>query len=158
MFRLGKLTDYGTVVMTALADEPARVHSAQELAAATRVPPPTVSKLLKRLAKSGLIEALRGVRGGYRLARAPDSITVADMVRALEGPIALTQCADHAGGCSIESSCATSANWQLINTAIREALEAVTLAQMSAHARTQRAKSHTQPLVFHPTFSGHTDS
>lgn len=151
MFRLGKLTDYGALLMTALADEPARLHSAQELAAVTHVPPPTVAKLLKRLAKGALIEAVRGAHGGYRLSRPPAQITVADIVRALEGPIALTQCAEHNGQCSIESSCATSAHWQVINTAIREALEAVTLAQLStlgAVRRSSPASGTARPLVF----------
>jgi FeS assembly SUF system regulator len=151
MFRLGKLTDYGTVVMTALAADPEHVHSAQELAATTRVSAPTVSKLLKRLSKNGLVEALRGAHGGYRLARAAEQINMADIVRALEGPIALTQCVEHKGQCSMESDCSTSANWQLINTAIREALEAVTLAQMTSRAQTHRAPANVQPLTFHPS-------
>ncbi len=151
MFRLGKLTDYGTVVMTALAAEPVRVHSAQELSATTHVSAPTVSKILKRLAKNGLVEALRGAHGGYRLARLQEHITVADIVRALEGPIALTRCSEHAGQCSMESDCATSANWQLINTAIREALEAVTLAQMTSRSQARRTQVNVQPLTFHPT-------
>src|SRR5262249_49116865 len=139
-----KLTDYGTVVMTALAADPERVHSAHELAESTRVAPPTVSKLLKLLAKGGLVEALRGAHGGYRLARTAEQITITDIVAAIEGPIALTQCAEHSGLCSIESSCAASANWRLINTAIQQALSAVTLAQMSRPAR----RTHESPLLF----------
>ena len=163
MFKLGKLTDYGTVVMTALAADPARVHSAHEIAEATHVSAPTVSKLLKQLAKAGLVEALRGVRGGYRLARAAEQITVADIVGAIEGPIALTECSVHVGLCSIESSCATSANWRLINTAIQQALGAVTLAQMSAPVSAPligppngpaRRTDSTFPLTFHPGARG----
>jgi FeS assembly SUF system regulator len=147
MFKLGKLTDYGTVLMTALAIEPARVHSAHELAESTHVSAPTVSKLLKVLAKGGLVEASRGAHGGYRLARAAEQITIADIVRALEGPIAVTQCSEHSGLCSIESSCTTSANWRLINTAIQEALSSVTLAQMTIPMR--RAPVEVHPLTFH---------
>jgi FeS assembly SUF system regulator len=127
MLKLSKLADYATVLMTAIAADPARVHNGQELAARTRVPLPTVAKLLKALA--------RGAHGGYRLARAPEQVSVAAVIRALEGPIAVTQCSDHHGGCSIESSCATRANWRLINTAIGQALEAITLAQMAAPLR-----------------------
>jgi FeS assembly SUF system regulator len=135
MFKLGKLTDYGTVVMTALAATPEAVRNAHDLAAETRVAAPTVSKLLKQLARSGLVESIRGAHGGYRLARPPDRITVAEVVSALEGPIALIECAVHHGGCNIESHCGVRGNWRLINTAIRQALEAVTLAQMAAPLR-----------------------
>lgn len=147
MFKLGKLTDYGTVVMTALAADPAQVHSAHDLAAGTGLSAPTVSKLLKLLARGGLVEALRGAHGGYRLARAADLITVADIVSAIEGPIALTECAEHSGTCSMEPSCATSANWRLINTAIQQALSAVTLAHMTRPARRSLNES---PLTFYP--------
>ena len=147
MFKLGKLTDYGAVVMTALAADPAQVHSAHDLADGTGLSAPTVSKLLKMLAKSGLVEALRGARGGYRLARAAEFITVAEIIGAIEGPIALTECVEHRGACSMESNCATSANWHLINTAIQQALSAVTLAQMT---RPARRAAHEIPLTFHP--------
>ncbi len=130
MFKLGKLTDYGTVLMTALALDAGRVQTSQELAASTRLAPPTVAKLLKLLGKAGLVESTRGAHGGYRLAREPARITVADIVAALEGPIALTQCSVHQGGCGIESHCGVRANWRVINDAIRSALDAVTLAQM----------------------------
>ncbi|MGQ0503033.1 MAG: SUF system Fe-S cluster assembly regulator [Panacagrimonas sp.] len=152
MFKLGKLTDYGTVLMTALAVDPARQRTAQELATRTHLAAPTVAKLLKLLGKAGLVESLRGAHGGYRLARSPDSISVADIVSALQGPIALTECAVHAG-CGIESHCGVRSNWRVINDAIRSALEAVTLAQMtlplqrSAAPRGDRA-SHDIPIRF----------
>jgi len=148
MFKLGKLTDYGTVVMTALAARPDALRNAHELAAETHVAAPTVSKLLKQLAKSGLVESIRGAHGGYRLARKPDRITVADVVSALEGPIALTQCSVHDGGCSIESHCGVRGNWRLINSAIRQALESVTLAQMAEPMRGQRQAGVDSPMSF----------
>jgi FeS assembly SUF system regulator len=146
MFKLGKLTDYGTVVMTALAARPAALRNAHELATETHVAAPTVSKLLKQLAKSGLVESIRGAHGGYRLARSPDLITVAEVVSALEGPIALTQCSVHDGGCSIESHCGVRGNWRLINSAIRQALESVTLAQMAEPARARQPGGIDQPI------------
>src|SRR3954447_24677900 len=97
MLKLGKLTDYGTVLMTALAVDAAHPHSAQDLATRTRITVTTVAKLLKLLGKSNLVEATRGARGGYRLARPPSDISMADIVAALEGPIALTECAVHDG-------------------------------------------------------------
>jgi FeS assembly SUF system regulator len=135
MLKLSKLADYATVLMTAIASEPDRVHNGHDLATRTHVPAPTVAKLLKTLARGGLLESLRGAHGGYRLAKSPDKLTVAEIIRALEGPIAVTECATHGGGCGIEAHCATRANWRLINTAIRQALEAVTLAQMVAPMR-----------------------
>src|ERR1041384_7433513 len=130
MLKLSKLADYATVLMTAIAADPDRVHNGQELATRTHVPAPTVAKLLKTLARGGLLESTRGAHGGYKLARPPEKLTVAEIIRALEGPIAVTECSHHHGGCSIEAHCGTRANWRLINTAIRNALEAVTLAQM----------------------------
>ncbi len=144
MLKLSKLADYATVLMTAIAAEPDRVHNGQELAARTRVPAPTVAKLLKTLARGGLLESLRGAHGGYKLAKAPEKLSVAEIIRALEGPIAVTECSGHHGGCNIESHCATRANWRLINTAIRQALEAVTLAQMVTPLR----RSTEAPLTF----------
>lgn len=145
MLKLSKLADYATVLMTAMAAAPERLHNAQELAARTHVSAPTAAKLLKQLTKGGLVESLRGVHGGYRLVRMPEKITVADVIRALEGPIAVTQCSTHGGGCNIESDCAARANWRLINTAIRQALEAVTLAQIAAPLK----RSQEIPVKFH---------
>lgn len=134
MLKLSKLADYATVLMTAVAREPEQTHTGQSLAARTRIPAPTAAKLLKTLARGGLLESLRGSRGGYRLARRAETLTVADIIRALEGPIAVTACSSHGGGCTIESDCATRSNWRLINRAIVEALDAVTLAQMAQTA------------------------
>jgi len=130
MLRVSKLTDYATAVMTVLADAPAKVHSAQELAERARLELPTVSKLLKQLAHAGLVESFRGVNGGYRLAHAPAQITIAQIVTAMEGPIGMTECSAHAGLCDHESHCGVRVNWQRINQAIARALANVTLADM----------------------------
>lgn len=147
MLKLGKLADYGTMIMTILAAEPDRLYPAHELAERTHVAAPTVAKLLKLLTKAALVESLRGAHGGYKLARAPAGITVADVIAAIDGPIALTQCAQHKGGCAIESHCGVRTNWRLINQTVRRALEAVTLAQMAAPLR----RSHPEfPLLAAP--------
>lgn len=154
MLKLGKLADYGTMLMTALAAEPVRLHSAHELAARTHVAAPTVSKLLKLLSRGGLVEALRGSRGGYRLAMDPAKITVADVIAAIDGPIALTECAVHKGDCAIESSCGVRGNWRLINAAIHEALKSVTLAQMSQPLRARSGENRESAsfvMAFHKT-------
>ncbi len=144
MLKLSKLSDYATVLMTQLASEPVRLHSAHDLSGRTHVAAPTVSKLLKLLAKGGLVESIRGAQGGYRLAKSPAQITVAAIISVIEGPIALTQCSVHKGSCVIEPFCGVRSNWRLINKAIRNSLESVTLAQMAAPLR----RSHPEfPLI-----------
>jgi FeS assembly SUF system regulator len=134
VLRISKLTDYATVVMTALADsDPAHadgVFSAQDLAERAHLEIPTVSKVLKQLAHARLVESFRGVRGGYRLARVPAQISVADIITAIEGPIGMTECSVHSGLCGHESHCGVRANWQHINRAIALALADVSLADM----------------------------
>ena len=130
MLKLGKLADYGTMIMTVLAAEPERLYSAQDLSARTHVAAPTVSKLLKLLTRGGLVESLRGARGGYKLARGADSITVADVIASIDGPLALTECSVHKGDCAVESYCGVRSNWRLINKAIHQALQSVSLAEM----------------------------
>ncbi|MGH8443058.1 MAG: SUF system Fe-S cluster assembly regulator [Nevskiaceae bacterium] len=147
MLKLGKLADYATTIMTSIAADSARLHSAQELSGRTHVASPTVSKLLKLLTKAGLVESVRGAQGGYRLTRDASGISVAEVIVAIDGPIALTQCAQHKGACAIESFCGVRTNWRLINQTVRHALEAVTLAQMAAPLR----RSHPEfPLLAAP--------
>jgi FeS assembly SUF system regulator len=129
MLRVSKLTDYATVVMTCLAAGDG-VMSAQALAERARLELPTVSKLLKQLAQAGLVASTRGINGGYRLARAPDRITIADVVTAMEGPIGMTECSAHAGLCGHEPHCGVRVNWQRISHAIAGALASVTIADM----------------------------
>ena len=131
MLRLSKLTDYGMVVMTALARAPQGLRNAADLADETHIGAPTVSKLLKRLGRAGLVESERGAQGGYRLARAPSKIDVAEVIAAIEGPIGLTECSVHSGRCGIQSSCMLRSNWQVINHAVRGALADISLAQMA---------------------------
>ncbi|GHH48240.1 MULTISPECIES: SUF system Fe-S cluster assembly regulator [Gammaproteobacteria] len=130
MLRVTKLTDYATVVLTVLAARPGEVLSANELAEHAGLEPPTVSKLLKPLAQAGLVEGLRGVRGGYRLARAAGEITLIEIVEAMEGPLAITECSQDHGQCGIAHQCGVRSNWRLINDVVADALRGVTLAQM----------------------------
>lgn len=130
MLRVTRLTDYATVVMTVLATRPDAVLSASELAEHAGLETTTVSKLLKPLAQAGLVAGFRGVNGGYRLARAADRIGLIDIVEAMEGPLAITECSVHDGQCGIERSCGMRANWRRINDVVVDALRSVTLAQM----------------------------
>ena len=133
MIRLTKLADYGIVLMTHLASERTRtVHTARDLAAMTRVPLPTVSKILKALAHMGILESHRGVGGGFTLARDPQRISVADVVTALEGPIAITEClSEGPGACELEAGCPVRSNWDRINGVVRGALERLSIAEMA---------------------------
>lgn len=132
MIRMTRLTDYGIMLLTLFArgGRPP-MRSARDLAAEAHLPLPTVSKLLKVLARHGLLEATRGVKGGFRLSRPADRISVAEIIQALEGPIGVTECSSHGGQCEIERSCIVRSNWRKINTTVLEALGKITLAEMT---------------------------
>src|SRR5436309_13041284 len=123
MIRMTRLADYGIVLLTHIARHPERLtRNAPELAAAAHLPLPTVSKILKVLAREGLLVAHRGAKGGFSLARRPEEISVAEIISALEGPIAITECSVHAPGqCELEWLCPVGSNWQRINETVREA-------------------------------------
>ena len=131
MIRLSRLADYGVTLMGQLAAQPGRLVTAPDLALVTGLPVPTVSKVLKLMAQDCLIVSQRGTKGGYALTRAATEITVAQIIAALDGPIALTDCMDDDSGiCDLESQCQTRTNWRKINDVINEALGNVTLADM----------------------------
>lgn len=132
MLRMTKQADYGIVLLTHLAAERDRRASAPDLAAETSIPLPMVSKILKLLVRAGLLTSHRGVKGGYTLARRPSTISVASMIEALDGPIAFTECIDEAPGeCSQESVCGIKENWQKINDVVRQALESISLSDLT---------------------------
>ena len=132
MIRLSRLTDYGVVLMSYVAADPDRVHTTTEVAAGAHLPLPTVSKLLRILTRAGLLASHRGVKGGYIVARRPEEISVADIIGALEGPIALTRCTDGCpGSCQHEPLCLVRSHWQKINQAVREALDHIPLSEMA---------------------------
>lgn len=132
MLRLSKLTDYAVVVLARLEAE-GGVQTAPGLAAATGIAEPTVSKVLKHLGHTSLVEGLRGARGGYRLARPLSSIPLSEVICAIDGPIALTACVDGAtGGCEAEGLCPVRGRWDPVNEAIRAALSAISVADIAA--------------------------
>ena len=132
MIRLGKLTDYGLVLMTYIASSHDQsLHTARDLAVESRLALPTVSKLLKELLQSGVLVSHRGIKGGYTLARDPREISVAEIIAALEGPIALTECStDVSGLCDLEQCCPIKNNQRIISQAVRGALDSVTLSDL----------------------------
>ncbi len=147
MLRISKLTDYGTVVLAELAATPDAVCSAADVAQATGIGLPTVSKLLKRLARAELVLSTRGVNGGYRLAREPREISAADVIDALEGPVSITECSSSDSNCDYEHVCNVGSAWQRINVAIRSALDEVSLADLlRANCPTPRFEFAGMPI------------
>ena len=130
MLRVTRLTDYATVVLTVLAARPEDVLSAAELAEQAGLEAPTVSKVLKPLAQASLVEGFRGARGGYRLTRPPREISLIEIVEAMEGPLAMTECSLDEHLCGIAHQCGVRANWRRINDVVAAALASVSLAQM----------------------------
>ena len=139
MFRITKLTDYGVILMTQFASEPERLRNAAGLAETSHLSVPTVSKVLKLLLKEGLLESIRGAGGGYRLARQPENVSVQDIIVALEGPIALTECNLISSDCEQKPHCSVSGNWRRINHAVRHALSDISLADM--------VQPHFEPVI-----------
>ncbi|MBL6985460.1 MAG: SUF system Fe-S cluster assembly regulator [Methylobacter sp.] len=131
MLRLSKLTDYATVILSFMAKDKIQVHAAMEIATVTGIALPTVSKILKLLVNAKVLISTRGAKGGYILARMPEEISVAAVISALEGPIALTECSISHQGCEQASGCDIHGNWSLINQTIHNALESVTLADLT---------------------------
>ena len=135
MLRISKLTDYGTVILARMATQPERVHTASEVAERTHLGLATVSKLLKRLQRGGLVVSMRGSRGGYQLARLPRDISAAAILDALEGPFALTECSGTHSTCGIETTCVVGHAWQKVNAAIRHSLQEMSLLQLAGLER-----------------------
>ena len=131
MLRISKLTDYAILIMVELTRDHAML-SAHALAERVGVEVPTASKVLKLLAGGGLLESFRGPNGGYRVTRKAAEISVAEVIAAIEGPIAMTECSVEKGLCSQEDSCELRGNWQRISLAVADALHKVSLAEMVA--------------------------
>lgn len=134
MLRLSKLTDYAIVILTSMVKDKSQIYTAASLATVTGIALPTVSKLLKVLLNAKILLSIRGAKGGYLLARTAEKISVADVITAIEGPIALTECSISHEGCEQSSGCELRGNWGLINLAIQQALASITLADMTYSA------------------------
>ena len=153
MLRLSKLTDYAVVVMARLALDGAgpagRVQTAPGLAAATGIAEPTVAKVLKLLGGAGLVEGVRGARGGYRLSRPLPAVPLSEVIVAVDGPIALTACVDGGFGlCEAEGVCAVRGRWDRVNDAIRGALAGISVADLAGplHCPAVRATASLAPI------------
>ncbi|MDP9126957.1 MAG: SUF system Fe-S cluster assembly regulator [Pseudomonadota bacterium] len=136
MIRLSRLTDYAVTLLTQMVSEGKGYWAASDLGTKSGVPLPTVSKILKQLAKTGIVSAQRGAAGGYKLVRPGEKISIAAIIEAMDGPIALTDCAEgSAHACRVEPICPMSGNWNKVNRAVRDALETVSLADMVGSSR-----------------------
>jgi len=132
MIRITRETDYGIVLLTRMVRDERQSYSAAALAKQLDLPLPMVSKILKALARTGVLVSQRGAQGGYSLARPADAISAADIIDALEGPIAITECSSDAlHACLREHHCTVSHHWHRINDAIRTALEQISLLELS---------------------------
>lgn len=145
MLRISRLTDYGTMVLAELAAQRPQLRSAGQLAETTRIGHPTVSKLLKSLARAGLVDSERGSHGGYTLSRPASEITAAEIIDALEGPLSITECSSTEGQCDFEAWCHVGSAWQQINERIRGALGDVSLADLCATKPTSRQSPGHRP-------------
>lgn len=146
MLRLSKLADYSIVIMTCLARDADKLHAATYIAECTHLALPTVSKLLKQLAGAGLVESVRGARGGYRLVGNARDISVAHVVTAIEGPVSLTECSTDDSQCGQESFCSARENWEKINRKVCEALEDISMAEMAGVSVTVDIPSPAETL------------
>lgn len=148
MIRITRETDYGIVLLTTMVTDATPPYSAAALAKQRSLSLPMVSKILKGLARAGLLVSQRGALGGYSLARSAADISAADIIDALEGPIAITECSiDALHACTHETYCAVSGHWHRINSAIRAALEHISLLELSRPTAVPTAL--LQPRVTH---------
>ena len=132
MIRITRETDYSIVLLTTLAQlGPEESLSATALAKQCHLPLPMVGKVLKTLAHANILNSQRGAHGGYSLARPATAISITEIVEALEGPIAITECSVQDDACAYQAHCGVSAHWSRINVAIREALQGISLHEMS---------------------------
>ena len=139
MLRITRLSDYAVAILGQLANSEVAVHTAKDLAARSGLPAPVVSKILKNLARSKLVASQRGVQGGYRMAREPSLVSVADVIEAVEGPVALTECGDNSDAtCEFVGNCSVQANWLRINQVVRRALSNISVEDMISPPRAER--------------------
>jgi FeS assembly SUF system regulator len=131
MLRITKEADYGIVLLAIMAEqEPGEIHTAREAAERSGLPLPMVSKIMRSLARGDVLTSHRGVTGGYSLDRSPADTTVAEVIRAIDGPISMVQCGVEPGACEQEPSCPTRVNWARISREVERALESIPISEM----------------------------
>ncbi len=150
MIRLSKLTDYASVLLAVMAREPDSLWTATQLSAHSNVPKPTCTKLLKQLAKHGLLNSIQGARGGYALARDPQEIPVKQIIEAIEGPMAITECGTDEALCRLTDHCTVMARWRELGDQVNQMLTHVTLRDLiSPHGLYARPERRIETLEVH---------
>lgn len=149
MLRIGKLADYALLIVDCLAKQSEQLTT-EAIAGQVNVPLATVRKVLKLLVDADVVRSQRGYRGGYRLAREPGFITIAEVIRAVEGPVGLTQCAHNETNCELSTGCELKDNWHFINDIIQHQLERFTIADMGRDMRADAAQRITAVSTFSP--------
>lgn len=130
MIRMSKLTDYALVIMAFIGRNPEQLAQTGDIAHNTHIAKPTTAKLLKRLAKSGLLESQRGAAGGYKLTREPGAISAIEIIQSIEGPLAIMDCTQGEHNCAIFQNCTINAPWVQINKTIVKALDSIKLSDL----------------------------
>ena len=153
MLRISRLTDYATVILARLGG--GGLASAADIAERTHIGVPTVSKLLKELQHAGLVRSVRGAHGGYQLTKPAAEINAADIIDAVEGSVAVTECASGAGQCGIEATCQVGHGWQRISIAIHSALREVSLEELVRRdGAMKKPDLQRMPQGWHPLVRG----
>ncbi len=136
MLRMSKLADYAFVILSHMMESPSENWSASSLASSTSLPLPTVAKLMKLLARGGIVGAQRGAAGGYAFIKDPSALSIVQIIEAVDGPISLTECAGKAVGkktcdCAVGGVCPIQENWKRVNGSVMESLEKVKLSEFA---------------------------
>ena len=143
MLKMSRLADYATIIMNTLTTNPEQIFSSAEVAKKTHITTPTVSKVLKMLSEAKLVSSVRGNLGGYKMARAPQEITLIDIIAAIDGQLAVTECNNMNTVCTHDQNCALKHNWRTVNQVFLEILRKVTLADMNKPL----SKNHLEKLI-----------
>ena len=156
MLRITRLSDYAVAILGHLANAEPLVQTAKDVAFGMGLPQPVVSKILKSLTRAGLVLSQRGVQGGYSLARRPSLVSVADVIEAVEGPVALTECGTRSEvNCEFEGQCTVQASWLRINQVVKRALANVSVEDMILPPRAERLIQIGRPSsTTHPHQTG----
>ncbi len=135
MLRVGKMADYALVIMSTMASHPTGLMQMEALAQATRLSLPTVRKLMRYLVGAGLVKSVRGTKGGYQLARLPETIKISNILAAVEGPLAITECCEEEPDCELSGDCEMESHWTAINQLVVQMLAAISLADLSTDSK-----------------------
>ena len=153
MLRIGKMSDYALLLTNYMVGRTDSLCTTEDIVKACRLPLATVRKLLKKLVDAQIVISYRGVRGGYRLAREPRDITIAEVIGAIEGPIALTECSQQQGECNLSADCGLRQNWNYVNQIVAALFSNISLAQMAESEPAKlldQGKSVEQIFTFQP--------